>query len=459
MQLELWCSWLNSCLCGYGCLRRPWHGRGLAFLDAERTQRRKMLQRHDAQARSRAGLVEVVASMLSGQSWRFCTMAEATGAELRARVAAVANIPEIELVLICRSQCVGDEITVLSLQGRSTGSEAASDVRFQESAPLQIQVIRARKPLAFSCSGDTTLKVWDLQRGACAKTLRGHQRVVSCVEVDWGARRALSGSWDCSLKLWDLESAACVETLYGHCDIVMCVSVEWRTQRACSGAGDKALKLWDLDRAACTATCLGHAGGISGVSLNWVSGQALTSSYDSTLKLWDLSNGHCSSTLKGHANGVSCLAVDWRALRALSGSWDGSLRLWDVARSVCLATLQGHAEPVLCLAADWGSSRALSGSCDCTLRLWDLVGASCIRILRGHRDPVGCVALNWTTRQALSGAGELLVNEVDGAWDVKLVSTIDNSLKLWDLDEAACVMTLLGHSGTVACVSVDISAS
>ena len=59
---------------------------------------------------------------------------------------------------------------------------------------------------AVSASGDTTLKVWDLESGEELRTLAGHSDYVSGVAVTADGRRAVSASWDNTLKVWDLES-------------------------------------------------------------------------------------------------------------------------------------------------------------------------------------------------------------------------------------------------------------
>jgi len=49
---------------------------------------------------------------------------------------------------------------------------------------------------AVSASDDGTLKVWDIETGACLRTLVGHTGAVTSVAVTPEGRRAVSGSWD-----------------------------------------------------------------------------------------------------------------------------------------------------------------------------------------------------------------------------------------------------------------------
>ena len=61
---------------------------------------------------------------------------------------------------------------------------------------------------ALSGSHDRTLRLWDLDSGACLRVLEGHTGAVATVALAGG--RALSGSWDHTLRLWDLDSGACL---------------------------------------------------------------------------------------------------------------------------------------------------------------------------------------------------------------------------------------------------------
>ena len=79
---------------------------------------------------------------------------------------------------------------------------------------------------------------------------------------------------------------------------------------------------------------------------------------------------------------------------------------------------------------------ALSGCHDSTLRLWDLREGRCAVTLKGHRCRVHAVAADFGSMQALSGSG-------------------DNTLRLWDLREGRCTATLEGHGDEVTAVTAD----
>ena len=134
---------------------------------------------------------------------------------------------------------------------------------------------------------------------------------------------------------------------------------------------------------------------------------------------------------------------------ALSGSNDCTLKVWDLDRAEYVKNF-GTGVPtaggdrfdnaddcgITCTDVDWKSHQALSGANDCTLKLWDLDRAECIGTLLGHEGAVNCVRADWPSLRALSGSH-------------------DCTLKLWDLRGASCTQTLRGHEGGVNCVAVD----
>jgi WD40 repeat protein len=64
-------------------------------------------------------------------------------------------------------------------------------------------------------SEDSTLRIWDLDTGACLRVLEGHLNSVESVVVSRNGRRAISASTDGTLRTWDLDTGACPATWCG----------------------------------------------------------------------------------------------------------------------------------------------------------------------------------------------------------------------------------------------------
>merc|ERR1711967_56283 len=105
-------------------------------------------------------------------------------------------------------------------------------------------------------------------------------RTPLCVAMDWARRRAISGMDNGTLKMWNLDEGACMGNLAknGHATAmffaeqqpcaVRSLDVDWDARRVLSGAEDRKVKLWDMDSCECTQTLLGHEWPVSSVSLH-----------------------------------------------------------------------------------------------------------------------------------------------------------------------------------------------
>ncbi len=63
----------------------------------------------------------------------------------------------------------------------------------------------ADNKLIVSCSGDSTLRVWDAHTGSTVKLLEGQTRGVRCVACANSANLVASGSSDRTVCVWKVE--------------------------------------------------------------------------------------------------------------------------------------------------------------------------------------------------------------------------------------------------------------
>ena len=154
-----------------------------------------------------------------------------------------------------------------------------------------------------SGSDDRTIKIWNIDNGACIRTLNGHSNWVLSVYFISPYRLA-SGSEDNTIKIWNIDNGECIRTLTGHRSWVRSVEL-LSPNRLASGSMDGTIKIWNMDNGECIRTLTGHRSAVS--SVDFISPNSLASgSYDNTIQIWNIDNGECIRTLSDTKISYNC---------------------------------------------------------------------------------------------------------------------------------------------------------
>lgn len=283
-------------------------------------------------------------------------------------------------------------------------------------------------------SYDSTIKIWDIDSGACLRTLKGHTSGIRALQFD--DTKLISGSLDKTVRIWNWRTGECMSTYPAHAEGVIAVNFEGNT--LASGSIDKTVKIWNFEDK--STFCLrGHKDWVNAVRVDAASRTVFSASDDCTIRLWDLDTRKTIRIFEAHVGQVQQVTLlppeyepddfgpdeeddgtsstastgdppspllpsdapygeDWPSTRPhpprymVTGALDSTVRLWDVSSGRCLKTMFGHVEGVWALAAD--TLRVVSGAEDRMVKVWDARTGKCEKTFSGHAGPVTCIGLS-----------------------------------------------------------------
>ena len=137
-----------------------------------------------------------------------------------------------------------------------------------------------------SASFDETVKLWNVESGACVKTFKGHTREVWSAVFSPDGKYIASASEDETIKLWNVESGACVKSFEGHTVGVWSAVFSPDGKYIASASNNETIKLWNVERGACVITFEGHADAVNSVIFSPDGKYIASASDDFTIKLW-----------------------------------------------------------------------------------------------------------------------------------------------------------------------------
>jgi len=250
-------------------------------------------------------------------------------------------------------------------------------------------------------SSDKTIKIWDIVKDTCIKTLTGHTNQVNCLlfmKLNENFK-ILSGSDDTTIKIWEwksLESVKCIKTLSFHIDSVYSIInfPDYDKSLIASGSADSDIKLFNITKGECLKTLKGHTGSVMRLlNLQEIKSCLLSTGEDKTLKIWNLETEICIKTKIGHGDMVlDLILVDTETL-ATCGK-DAAIVLWGLKPFEIKNILTGHKGTIRCLVSlnDKIPGIMLSASEDKTVKTWNKDKGECINTLQINDFFINCFA-------------------------------------------------------------------
>lgn len=94
---------------------------------------------------------------------------------------------------------------------------------------------------------DRTLRLWDLNTGACVRIFDELPAAANRVQLTLNGSFGLSAGEDGKIRVWDVGTGRCVKVLDGHDGEAFNLAISPDGWRAASIGNDRILRVWDLD--------------------------------------------------------------------------------------------------------------------------------------------------------------------------------------------------------------------
>ncbi|KAF4399370.1 hypothetical protein G4B88_022453 [Cannabis sativa] len=272
------------------------------------------------------------------------------------------------------------------------------------------------------------------------KTLRAHERSISCVKFSNDGTLLASASLDKTIAIWSSSALTLLHRLVGHSEGISDLSWSSDSHYICSASDDRTLRIWDARSAKgeCVKTLRGHSDLVFCVNFNPQSNLIVSGSFDETIRIWEVKTGKCLHSIKAHSMPVTSVHFNRDGSLIVSGSHDGSCKIWDSATGACLKTLIDDKVPAVSFAKFSPNGKfILVATLNDTLKLWNYSTGKFLKIYSGHVNKTYCITSTFSVTN-----GKYIVSGSE-----------DKCVYLWDLQHKNMVQRLEGHTDTVISVS------
>lgn len=231
----------------------------------------------------------------------------------------------------------------------------------------------------FTAGRDSIIRIWNcdaMEEDANSSTggkvlynasMEHHTDWVNDIVLCCNNRNLISASSDTTVKVWNAQRGFCMSTLRTHKDYVRALAYARHREQVASAGLDRQIFIWDVNtltaltttrNTVTTSNVNGCKHSIYSLAMNAAGTVMVAGSTERALRVWDPRTCEKKMKLKGHTDNVKALLVNRDGTQVLSGSSDGTIRLWSLGQQRCIATMRLHSEGVWALAAAEGDSVA-----------------------------------------------------------------------------------------------------
>ncbi|CAN9502603.1 unnamed protein product [Ophioblennius macclurei] len=299
---------------------------------------------------------------------------------------------------LCRSSESDMPLSVTLLRNSSDASSDHGEDDLPSEGPFDghqeaVNAMQIHDGLLYTCSGDRTVKAFDLLSRQCVGVFEGHSSKVSCLLVSAAPslhHRLYSGSSDQTIRCYNLKTRE-LEQLFSLPDRVLCLHSRWKTLFAGLANGTVVTFNLKTNRQMDVFECHGpRAVSCLASSQEGARRVLLVGSYDNTISVRDAKNGLLLRLLEGHGKTVLCMKVVNDLV--FSGSSDQCVHTHNIHTGELLRVYKGHSHAVTVVIV---LGNVMVTAClDKLVRVYDLQSQEQLQVYSGHTDMVMCMAVH-----------------------------------------------------------------
>nr|XP_023683250.1 zinc finger protein 106 isoform X2 [Paramormyrops kingsleyae] len=256
-----------------------------------------------------------------------------------------------------------------------------------------ISAMQIHNGLLYTCSGDRTVRAFDLANRKCVAVFEGHSTKVNCLLVLSGPglqQRLYTGSSDQTIRCYNLKTRECLEQ-FVLSDRVLCLHSRWKVLYAGLANGTVVSFSLKTKRQLDVFECHGpRAVSCLASAQEGARRLLLVGSYDCTISVRDAKSGLLLRTLEGHTKTVLCMKVVNDLV--FSGSSDQSVHAYNIHTGELVRIYKGHSHAVTAITI---MGKVMVTAClDKLVRVYELQSHNQLQVYGGHKDMVMCMALH-----------------------------------------------------------------
>ncbi|XP_054709312.1 autophagy-related protein 16-1-like [Uloborus diversus] len=255
----------------------------------------------------------------------------------------------------------------------SLGQACLKGVAHESNSSIYSVDIDSEEALLLAASCDFASRVWSLSDMKIKHTLTGHSGKVMSAKFLGENGKVVSGSYDRTLKIWDLRRRACIRTILTGSSANDVVTSDRSGSNIISGHFDRKIRFWDMRSESSTNEIL-LQGRITSLDVSVDGFSLLSCVRDDTLKLIDFRMNNVVRTLSADGFLIGC---DWTRAKfspdgqfAICGSQDGAIFIWKTTTGGLEKVLREHSATVIACAWSWCGTYLLSSDKNKKAILW-----------------------------------------------------------------------------------------